>query len=528
VSDAQKAVQAGVLSAVGAIGLATLTSRVLGYVRDMVVARVFGAGPVTDAFFVAFRIPNLLRRLLAEGALATAIIPVFTDYLTRRDRDAFVRMLRAVAGAGLVTLCAVSALGVLLAPWIVAGIAPGWGGEASLLDLAVRLTRLIFPYLLLVGLSALAMGTLNVHHRFFTAALGPAVLNVGMILAVVLLATRLDPPIVSLAVGVLAGGLGQLAVQLPEVKRLGLPLLPSGEWSHPAVARIGRLLWPAVLGLAAVQITVLVNTLLASLLPAGAISYLYYADRVMEFPLGVFGIALATAALPSMARQAASGEHAGLVATLGFALRLSAFIAIPATVGLLALGDPIVRLLFQRGEFGAAEAMATSQALAGYAVGLPAFSAMRIAAQTFYALGDTRTPVRVGFLTVIVNVAFALLLMRPLRHAGLALASSLAAYASLLALYGLLRRRLGALGGAGLAVSLARTLAASVPLLLWCLWLQPGADGTWRSAAWTLGTLGGGVAIYAAAAALLRAPELTSLLGLLRRQAGNLPSAGGG
>jgi putative peptidoglycan lipid II flippase len=172
--------------------------------------------------------------------------------------------------------------------------------------------------------------------------------------------------------------------------------------------------------------------------------------------------------------------------------------------------------------------MATSQALAGYAVGLPAFSAMRIAAQTFYALGDTRTPVRVGFLTVIVNVAFALLLMRPLRHAGLALASSLAAYASLLALYGLLRRRLGALGGAGLAVSLARTLAASVPLLLWCLWLQPGADGTWRSAAWTLGTLGGGVAIYAAAAALLRAPELTSLLGLLRRQAGNLPSAGGG
>jgi putative peptidoglycan lipid II flippase len=197
-------------------------------------------------------------------------------------------------------------------------------------------------------------------------------------------------------------------------------------------------------------------------------------------------------------------------------------------VGLLALGDPIVRLLFQRGEFGAAEAMATSQALAGYAVGLPAFSATRLAAQTFYALGDTRTPVRVGFLTLAVNVAFALLLMEPLRHAGLALASSLASYASLLALGWLLRRRLGPLGGAGLTRSLARTLGASVPLLLWCLWLHPGAAGTWRSAAWTLGTLGGGAVIYAATAALLRAPELTSLLGLLRRRGENLPSTGSG
>jgi putative peptidoglycan lipid II flippase len=520
VSDAQKAVQAGVLSAVGAIGLATLTSRVLGYVRDMVVARVFGAGPVTDAFFVAFRIPNLLRRLLAEGALATAIIPVFTDYLTRRDRDAFVRMLRAVAGAGLVTLCAVSALGVLLAPWIVAGIAPGWGGEASLLDLAVRLTRLIFPYLLLVGLSALAMGTLNVHHRFFTAALGPAVLNVGMILAVVLLATRLDPPIVSLAVGVLAGGLGQLAVQLPEVKRLGLPLLPSGEWSHPAVARIGRLLWPAVLGLAAVQITVLVNTLLASLLPAGAISYLYYADRVMEFPLGVFGIALASASLPAMSRQAAAGDIPGIAGTLNFALRLAAYVSVPATVGLVLLSEPITRVLFERGRFGPADTQATAVALVWYAVGLVGFAGARITAQAFYAIAAPGTAVRLGVLAIGANLVAAVLLMGPLGHAGLAAAASVGAYVNLAGLLWAARRRFGPLGGRALLRSVVRTALACVPLAAWCL-LALGFAASWSPsttvtlAAWLALTIAGGTAVFWAASALLRSPERAALWGML-------------
>jgi len=198
----------------------------------------------------------------------------------------------------------------------------------------------MFPYLLLVGLAALATGTLNAHHRFFTAALGPVVLNLSMIGAVLLLARHFQPPIVSLAVGVLVGGLGQLLVQLPEVRRLGVPLRPSGEWTHPAVRTIARRLLPAAFGLAAVQITVVINTLLASLLPTGSVSYLYYADRVMEFPLGVFGIALATAALPTMSAQAARGDHAGLTDTLGFALRLSVFIAVPAAVGLVALGGP--------------------------------------------------------------------------------------------------------------------------------------------------------------------------------------------
>ena len=517
-TDSQRHVQAGVVSAVGSIGLATLASRILGYVRDMVVARAFGAGPTTDAFFVAFRIPNLLRRLLAEGALATAIIPVFTEHLTRGSREAFAAMVRAVAGVGTLTLCLVTALGMALAPWIVAIMAPGWAADPPLLDLAIELTRLMFPYLILVGLSALAAGALNAHHHFFTAAVGPALQNLVMIAAVLLLAHRFQPPIVALAVGVLIGGLGQMLVQLPEARHLGIPISPSGDWRHPAVRTIAVRLAPAAFGLAAVQVTVVINTFLASLLPKGTISFLYYADRVMEFPLGVFGIALATASLPSMSTQAARGDHRGLNDTVGFALRLSAFVSVPATVGLLALGGPIVQLLFQRGEFGASDALATTQALAGYAVGLPAFSAGRIAAQAFYALGDTRTPVWVGLAAVAVNVALALTLMWPLQHTGLALASSLSSYVGLAGLVWLLRARLGPLGGAAIGRSIGRTGLASLPLLAFCLWLAPHDVRSLAGTGRTLGVIAGGLGVYVAAATLLRAPELTALLGVLRRR----------
>jgi putative peptidoglycan lipid II flippase len=528
--DAQEHVQRGVVSAVGSIGVATLASRVLGYVRDMVVAHTFGAGPVTDAFLVAFRIPNLLRRLLAEGALSTAVIPVFTETLTQGGPGAFGRLARAATGAAVVVLCVVSALGMLLAPQVVAVMAPGWRADSALFDLAVTLTRVMFPYLVLVGLAALAMGALNAHHRFFTAALGPAVLNVAMIVAVLGLAGYTTPPILALAVGVLVGGLGQLLVQLPELRRLGVPLVPSGDWRHPGVARIAHRLWPAVFALAAVQITVVVNTLLASLLPAGTVSYLYYADRVMEFPLGIFGIALATAALPSMSRQAARHELGALRVTLEWTLRMSAFVAVPATVGLLLLGGPIVQLLFQRGEFTAADGVLTAQALAGYAVGLPAFSATRIAAQTFYALGDTRTPVWVGFVSVAVNVVLALVLMWSLRHVGLALASSLSSYVNLLGLCWLLQRRLDGPRGPDLWWSLARTLAASALLGVWCLTLGglvPGVTLSLGRGPWLIVALAGGVVVYGLGAAALRSPELSSLLGMLRRRRSTLPPSGG-
>src|SRR5689334_7546271 len=285
-----RASEGQVVRALGGIASATLLSRLLGFVRDMVVARAFGAGPITDAFFVAFRIPNILRRLLAEGALSTSMIPVFTDYMARDDRPELLRMLRAVLGLSLLALTVTTVLGVIFTPAILHAIAPGCMDDPQQAALAIPLTPIMIPFLLLVGLAAMAPGIRNSQGRFFAAAVGPAVLNVGMILAVLLLAHYVDPPVVSLAIGVLAGGVGQLLVQVPSLAATGLLVMPSRDLRHPAIARILRLLLPAVFGLAAVQLMVFINTLLASLLPLGSISYLYYADRVMEFPLGVFGI----------------------------------------------------------------------------------------------------------------------------------------------------------------------------------------------------------------------------------------------
>lgn len=513
--------QAGVVRAVGSLGLATLTSRILGFVRDVVMARAFGAGPITDAFFVAFRIPNLFRRLLAEGALSTAFIPVFAESLAVGSRPDFNRMVRAVSGALTLTLCAVSALGVLLAPWLVGVMAPGFSGVPGQLGLAITLTRLMFPYLIFVGLGALAMGVLNTHHRFFTSALGPAVLNVGMITSILALAPHVQPPVLALAVGVLVGGLGQFAIQLPEIRGVGVTLLPSAEFSHPALRRITRLLGPAVFGLAAVQLNVFVNTLLASLLPAGSISFLYYADRVVEFPLGVFGVAVASASLPAMAQQAARRDLAGLTGTVNFALRLSCFVAIPASVGLWLLREPITRLLFERGRFGPEDTQATAWALGFYALGLTAFSAVRIVAQAFYALEDPRTPVRVGIMAVGLNVALALALMGPLAHGGLALSASASATANLLALLWLLRRRLGPLGGRRIVASLARAGAATVVVAAWCgllLWGWPEAPARGIEAAWLGAAIAGGVAGYGAASFALGGEEAPALLSLGRRR----------
>jgi putative peptidoglycan lipid II flippase len=510
-----------VVRALGGIAGATLLSRVLGFVRDMVVARAFGAGPITDAFFVAFRIPNILRRLLAEGALSTAMIPVFTDYMARDDRPELHRMLRAVLGLALLALTVTTVLGIVFAPAILLAIAPGFMDDPAQASLAVSLTRIMFPYLLLVGLAAMATGILNSRGRFFASALGPAVLNVGMILAVLVLSRHLDPPIVSLAIGVLAGGLGQLLVQVPSLSACGLLITPSRELGHPVIARVTRLLLPAVFGLAAVQLMVFVNTLLASLLPLGSISYLYYADRVMEFPLGVFGIALASASLPVMSRHAAAQDHRALADTLNFALRLALYVSVPSTVGLVALRTPIVRVLFERGRFGPAETAATAEALAWYAIGLAGFAGSRIVAQTFYARSEPATAVRWGIVSVVANVVAALALMGPLGHSGLAGAASVGAYVNLVSLLVIARRRLGRLGGRALVNGLVRTLVAALPLAAVC-WLAtswwPQHPSFVIDAAWLATTIAAGTGVFWAASAALGISERTALLNLYRRR----------
>jgi len=515
-----------VVRALGSIGAATLLSRVLGFARDMLVARTFGAGPVTDAFFVAFRIPNILRRLLAEGALSTAMIPVFTEYAATRSRPELRRMLRAVLGLALIALTVTTVLGIVAAPWILRVIALGFMADPGKAALAVMLTQVMFPYLPLVGLAAMATGVLNSQGRFFAGAIGPAVLNVGMIAAVALLARHLEPPILSLALGVLLGGIGQLLVQVPGLRACDLLVKPSTELGHPAIGRVTRLLLPSVFGLAAVQVMVFVNTLLASFLSEGSISYLYYADRVMEFPLGVFGIALASASLPVMARQAAAQDRAGLAGTLNFALRLGVYVSVPATIGLVALRTPIVRLLFERGRFGPAETAATADALAWYAVGLAGFAGSRIAAQAFYAMGEARTAVRWGIVAVGANVVAALALMGPLGHAGLAGASSAGAYVNLLALLLVARRRLGRLGLRALASTTLRAALASLPLLGVCwlaLVLWPPRAALALDAAWLAATITVGAALFWLGSVLLGMSERTVLAQMIRRRGRDVP-----
>jgi putative peptidoglycan lipid II flippase len=509
-----------VLRALGSISGATLISRVLGFARDMVVALVFGAGGVTDAFFVAYRIPNILRRLLGEGALSAAVIPVVTDYAVGQDRGELVRMLRAVLGAIALAASAVTLVGMLTAPWFVRIMAPGFARDPAQADLTALLARIMFPYLIIVALSAVAMGVLNAHGRFFAPALGPAVQNLGIIGCIALLIGHLDPPIAALAVGVVLGGLGQLAVQLPGLRRHHCLVAPSFDLGHPAVGRVARLLLPAVVGLATVQVNVFVNTLLASLLPPGSISYLHYADRVMELPLGVFGIALASAVLPTMARQASGGDRRALADTLSFALRLSFFIAIPAALGLAILRTPIARVLFERGRFSAADTVGTAEALLWFAAGLVGMSGSRIAAQTFYALQRPGVAVRLGVIAVTVNVVAAIVLMRPLRHAGLAAAASLAAYVNLAGLMWAARRRLGPLGGRALLATVARTALASVPLSVVCagsLWWWPAAPASATDAMWLLLTIALGAAAFLASARWLASPELASIARALLR-----------
>jgi putative peptidoglycan lipid II flippase len=339
-----------------------------------------------------------------------------------------------------------------------------------------------------------------------------------MILAVLLLARHVDPPIVALAIGVVAGGIGQLAVQLPGLRALGLLVFPSRELRHPALARVARLLLPAVFGLAAVQVMVFVNTLLASLLPAGSISFLYYADRVMEFPLGIFGIALASASLPAMSRQAAAGDTRGVAGTLNFALRLAVYVSAPATVGLVVLSVPITRVLFERGRFGPDDTAATAVALVWYAAGLVGFAGARIAAQAFYAISSPATAVKFGTLAIGANVVAAWALMGPMGHAGLAAASSIGAYVNLLGLLWAGRRRFGRLGGRALAASLARTAVACVPLVLWCVLVMRvmgAGGGLAREALWLVVAIGGGAVIFVAASIALRSPERVALWGML-------------
>jgi putative peptidoglycan lipid II flippase len=430
----------GVLRNTAVVGAGTLASRVAGLVRDQVTAYCFGAGPAADAFFVAFRIPNLLRRLLAEGALTPAFVPVFTERLVSGGREAAGRLFRGLFTLMALALAAVTALGMALAPQVVSLIAPGFAASPEQFALTVLLARILFPYILLITLTALAMGALNSLGRFNVPALGPVFLNVCMILGAAALSPRLETPILGLALGALAGGVVQLAVQLPGLVRAGVSLGLANPLADPAVSRILRLMAPTALGAAAYQVSVFVNTMLASLLEEGSVSWLYYADRLVQFPLGVFSLALATAVLPAMSREAALGDLAAFRAILDRSLKFQFFITLPAAAGLAVMSRPLVSLLFERGSFGEGSSLMTARALVAFSLGLPFLSGASLAARAFYGLKDTATPAKVAAASLAAGLAAAALLMGPLGHVGLALGSSLASAVNFLGLAFILRK----------------------------------------------------------------------------------------
>lgn len=522
-ADEQGSENSRVVRAAGVVGIATLLSRVFGFIRDMIVAGFFGAGLTTDAFFVAFRIPNLLRRLLAEGSLTVSFVPVFTGYLKNKTRKEALELADIAFTALSILLVAVSLAGVLLSPVIVAVMAPGFVHSPAQFDLAVFLTRLMFPYILLISLVALCMGILNSLRHFAAPALSPVVLNLAMILAALTLRDFFSEPITALAVGVMAGGVLQLAMQWPFLVRMGVRLKPNFRFAHPGLRRIGSLMLPAAFGAAIYQINVLVGTILASLLPTGSVSYLYYADRIVELPLGVFAIAVGTATLPSFSEQVALGRFEELKKTICFSLRLILFITIPASVALIALRTPIISVLFQRGEFGVQSSLLTAQALLFYALGLWAFSVIRIIVSAFYSLLDTKSPMKAAIVALVVNALLSVALMFPLKHGGIALATSIATAVNVGMLWVILVRRVGKILDREFYLSLGRTILAS--LIMWGVILLVGMIHPWNIAGPFETRLGhlvlavaGGTLAFFGAALLLGSSEITVALASLRRR----------
>ncbi len=513
---------ARVARAAGTIGLFTLFSRVLGFIRDMVVARLFGASMVADAFFVAFRIPNMLRELLAEGTMSAAFVPVFTEKLTTQSREQAWALASKVFTLLLCALVAVVCLGILAAPLIVNLIAPGFDDTGGQHDLTVLLTRIMFPYLLFIGLSALAMGILNALRAFALPALAPLAFNMGIISCALWLAPAMETPALGLAVGVLLGGLAQFAIQLPGL--ITHHMVPRLIWDpkDPDVRRMGKLMLPVMFGLSVTQVNLLVNTLLASYLAEGSVSYLYYSMRLIHFPLGIFGIALATAILPTLSTQAAKGEWAAMSGSVVDGLKLILYITIPAMVGLMALREPIVALLFERGAFDGAATAGTASAVMAYASGLWAFASVRIVASSFYAMKNTVTPVRVAAIAMGANILLNLALMGPMGHVGLALATALSAMLNLTLLLFALRRKLPSLNLKGVLPGLVRTLIASAVMGAGCVWVatQPvwESGGLVGKIAWLVAAVAGFGMLYLVVHRVLGGREGDVLLNAVRRR----------
>ena len=431
------------LKSLAAVSSLTMVSRVLGFVRDTLIARIFGAGVASDAFVVAFKLPNLLRRIFAEGAFSQAFVPILAEYKTQQGEEATRTFLAYVAGLLTLVLALVTLLGMLAAPWIVWVSAPGFADEPERFALTVDLLRVTFPYILLISLSSLLGAVLNTWNRFSVPAFVPTLLNVSMIIFTVWLAPYFDPPIMALGWAVLVGGLAQFLWQLPALKQVGMLVLPRLSLRDTGVWRVLRQMGPAIFGVSVGQISLIINTIFASFLVAGSVSWMYYADRLMELPSGVLGVALGTILLPALAKTYASADRSDYSKLLDWGLRLCFLLVLPCTLALAIIAEPLIVSLFQYGKFTAHDSAMTQQALVAYSVGLLALILVKILAPGFYAQQDIKTPVRIAIVSLLATQAMNALFIFviDLRHAGLALSISLAACLNAGLLYWQLRRK---------------------------------------------------------------------------------------
>lgn len=466
------------LKALATVSGMTLLSRILGFVRDFVIARAFGAGLATDAFFVAFRLPNLLRRLFAEGAFSQAFVPMLAEYHNKRGEADTKLLVNRVASVLLVAVSLVAAIGMLATPLIIYLTAPGFSGDPEKFALTVTLTRITFPYIVFMSLVAMAAGILNTWSKFALPAFTPVMLNLAMIGGALILTHYFDPPVMALGWAVFIGGTLQLAIQIPALKKIGM--LPRFDlaWKDEGVRRILKLMAPAVLGVSVSQISLLINTIFASFLATGSVSWLYYADRMMEFPAGLLGAALGTVLLPSLSKSHANDQHGEFSALLDWGLRLTLMLTLPAALALAILAVPLLATLFQHGAFTAEAVLRTREALVAYSIGLTGLILVKILAPGFYARQDIRTPVKIALVTLALTQLMNFAFIGWLAHAGLALATGLASCVNATLLYRGLRSR-GVYrpmpGWAGFMLRLLLALAAMGA----ALWFGMGPETDW-------------------------------------------------
>ncbi|WP_313110948.1 murein biosynthesis integral membrane protein MurJ [Pseudescherichia sp.] len=429
------------LKSLAAVSSMTLFSRVLGFARDAIVARVFGAGMATDAFFVAFKLPNLLRRIFAEGAFSQAFVPILAEYKSKEGEDATRVFVAYVSGLLTLVLAIVTIAGMLAAPWVIMVTAPGFADTADKFALTTQLLKITFPYILLISLASLVGAILNTWNRFSVPAFAPTFLNISMIGFALFAAPLFHPPVLALAWAVTVGGVLQLFYQLPHLKKIGMLVLPRISLRDAGAIRVVKQMGPAILGVSVSQISLIINTIFASFLVSGSVSWMYYADRLMEFPSGVLGVALGTILLPSLSRSFASGNHDEYCRLMDWGLRLCFLLALPSAVALGLLAKPLTVSLFQYGKFTAFDALMTQRALIAYSVGLMGLIVVKVLAPGFYSRQDIKTPVKIAIVTLIMTQLMNLAFIGPLKHAGLSLSIGLAACLNASLLYWQLRKQ---------------------------------------------------------------------------------------